>query len=449
LLATVNYNPVNTNRNPSYESSGYATVGAQSATRATLQAATGVLASNVAALKFDFTTPASENGYCGYAQIAAYGASVAPKLISDTLPATAMDVVGSEATFTAAILSFYANAYQWQKISGGVTNDVAGATNSTLTLSNLQLSDTASYQLRATNAFGVAYSTPRPLTVNSMPGAVNNIITSYAAQTGLGGSTNDFYPNWTVVPGSLIAGMAPNSVGSGNFKDPYANECGTVAVLTDGSFGFLHSVPGDGGSPTEVACGTVTGGAGQSVTYTLSGSATGYTLTNILVYGGWGDAGRDQQAYTIYYSKPAAPGTFIPLSSANFNPPNPLGVQSATRATFTPTNGVLATNVVAVKFDFTTPAPENQYCGYLEIGLYGMPTAATNPTNILFQVTANTLQLSWPSDHTGWRLQSQTNDLTQGLGTNWFDVAGSTITNQMIMPVNSTNGSVFYRMVYP
>jgi hypothetical protein len=195
----------------------------------------------------------------------------------------------------------------------------------------------------------------------------------------------------------------------------------------------------------------VAGGAGQSVTYTLTGSATGYTLTNLVVYGGWGDAGRDQQAYTVYYSKVAAPATFIQLSSANYNPANPSGVQSATRATFTPVNGVLATNVAAVKFDFTTPAPENGYCGYSEFDLYGMPTfvPATNPTNITLQVTANSLTLSWPSDHLGWRLQVQTNNLTQGLGTNWVDVFGATTTNQLTIPINSASAGCFYRMVNP
>ncbi|MEY4918607.1 MAG: hypothetical protein RL616_2520, partial [Verrucomicrobiota bacterium] len=270
-------------------------------------------------------------------------------------------------------------------------------------------------------------------------------------QTGFGGSANDFYTTWSVAPGSLISGMLPSSVGSGDFSEPAYHQCGTVVVLTDGSFGYLRNLPGNGDSLTEVACGTVAGGAGQSVTYTLTGSATGYSLTNITVYGGWGDAGRDQQAYTVYYSKISAPTSFIQLISANYNPANPSGVHSATRATFTPTNGVFATNVAAVKFDFSTPAPENGYVGYSEISLYGKPTfvTATNPTSLIFQTTANTLQLNWPADHVGWRLQMQTNDLTVGLSANWVDVPGATATNQMSFPINPASGGIFYRMTYP
>jgi hypothetical protein len=74
----------------------------------------------------------------------------------------------------------------------------------------------------------------------------------------------------------------------------------------------------------------------------------------------------------------------------------------------------------------------------------------TSPTNIMVSVTGgNQLTLSWPTDHTGWRLQSQTNSLAVGIRTNWVDVSGSTTTNQVIVPINPTNGSVFYRMIYP
>ena len=435
LLGGVNYNPANLASLPS-------------ATRATLTPASGWLATNVAAVKFDFTSPASENGYCGYAEIGLFGIALSPRLSTDTLPVTAADVVGSQVTFTAAFTAVNPMNYQWQVIGGGATNNIPGATNTTLTLANLQLTNTASYRLQASNANGVAYSTPSPLTVSSVPGAVGNVVTSYAAQTGLGSVVTNFSTTWTVTPGSLVAGQAPSSVGSGNFSQYGA---GVVGVLTDGTFGWLNYWPNVGSSPAVVTCGTVAGGAGQSVTYTLTGSASGYNLTNIVVYGGWGDAGRDQQAYTVYYSTLAAPSTFVQLSSVNYNPTNLLGVQCATRATITPVNGVLAANVASVKFDFTTPAGENGYSGYSEIDLYGMPTPvmATNPTNITVQVTANALQLSWPSDHTGWRLQVQTNDLIQGLGTNWVDVTGATATNQMAFPINPANGSVFYRMVTP
>lgn len=82
------------------------------------------------------------------------------------------------------------------------------------------------------------------------------------------------------------------------------------------------------------------------------------------------------------------------------------------------------------------------------------PGTATNPTNITFSVTGGGtgLDLSWPADHLGWILQTQTNNLNVGLqaATNlWFDVAGSsTITNTSIT-LDKTKPTVFYRLRTP
>jgi autotransporter-associated beta strand protein len=77
-----------------------------------------------------------------------------------------------------------------------------------------------------------------------------------------------------------------------------------------------------------------------------------------------------------------------------------------------------------------------------------VPSVATNPTNITAVVSGGNLNLSWPADHTGWRLQGQTN-ATGGLGTTWVTVPGSTNVNTMSMPIDHSNGSVFFRLVYP
>lgn len=70
------------------------------------------------------------------------------------------------------------------------------------------------------------------------------------------------------------------------------------------------------------------------------------------------------------------------------------------------------------------------------------------PTQISAVSSGAQLQLTWPFDHTGWRLQAQTNALNSGLGTNWTDIPATT-TNQISLPIGSANGSVFFRLVYP
>jgi hypothetical protein len=71
------------------------------------------------------------------------------------------------------------------------------------------------------------------------------------------------------------------------------------------------------------------------------------------------------------------------------------------------------------------------------------------PTNIVVSVNNGILTLQWPLDHTGWRLQAQTNSTAVGLTTNWVTVANSTTTNLMNFPISGGNVSVFFRMIYP
>jgi autotransporter-associated beta strand protein len=70
---------------------------------------------------------------------------------------------------------------------------------------------------------------------------------------------------------------------------------------------------------------------------------------------------------------------------------------------------------------------------------------AINPTNITFQTTAGGLIMNWPSDHTGWWLQEETNLL----GSNWVNVAGSSTTNQVTIPFSPAQPANFFRLVYP
>ena len=78
-----------------------------------------------------------------------------------------------------------------------------------------------------------------------------------------------------------------------------------------------------------------------------------------------------------------------------------------------------------------------------------VPTIATNPTNITANVISGNLVVTWPADHIGWILQSQTNSLNVGLGTNWVDVPGSASVNAVTNPVVLSNPSVFYRLRKP
>jgi len=77
------------------------------------------------------------------------------------------------------------------------------------------------------------------------------------------------------------------------------------------------------------------------------------------------------------------------------------------------------------------------------------PLPSNVSTNLNFQASGNQLQMSWPADHMGWRLQIQTNNPGDGLGGNWTTVPNSTNMTSANVGINSANGSVFLRLVYP
>jgi hypothetical protein len=76
-------------------------------------------------------------------------------------------------------------------------------------------------------------------------------------------------------------------------------------------------------------------------------------------------------------------------------------------------------------------------------------TLPTTPTTLTWTNSPTILQLQWPANFTGWVLQCQTKSLTQGLGTNWVDVAGSQLTNQWSAQIQSTNPAIFFRLRAP
>ena len=78
--------------------------------------------------------------------------------------------------------------------------------------------------------------------------------------------------------------------------------------------------------------------------------------------------------------------------------------------------------------------------------LSGASAVSTSPTNITLAFAGNTLDLSWPADHIGWTLQTNSVGITSP--NSWFPLASSTATNHIIITPNPANTNVFYRLTY-
>ena len=339
----------------------------QCATRVSLTSTNGALVQNAAGLElyFEILAKAAENGWEGYGEIQVFGIPSPPSIVivSNTAPQFAGDVVGSDITFTTAFSAVAPLSYQWMVNTGGGSVPIPGATTPVLTLTNLQLTDSGSYNCVASNASGTATSTLASLTVSDTPGTdPYGAIDSEAFQAD---GVPFFYPTWTLPSGDLLAGLAPSAVASGQFNEESASG---VNVLSDGAIGGIG-----GGNDVDMAtCGP---NAGTGVYYLLpsSGAPAGYTITNIQIFGGWSDHGRDEQDVIVYYSTVESPNEFTNAAAAwDFLPPNVGAVPNMTRVTATGGSGPLATNVAGIFVSFI--GGENNYEGYSEIAAYGSPT---------------------------------------------------------------------------
>jgi hypothetical protein len=374
--------------------------GVPTATKMSVIPTNGVLAQNVAAVQFNFYSLAAgqtpKNGWGGYAQFQLFGfvsTNFPPASTESITPASGSDVVGSSVTIEAGFGSPEPLTYTW--FQDGVP--IPGQTNSTLILTNLQLSDTSvspGYVLQASNSLGVSSSQPCAFTVNPGNGPDgNNVVISEANQAIPGGL---FTPTWTIATNSLIEGLLP-SIAEGNFQQQNsANGAleGGLPTLTDGTYGAV----GEGDTLTGASI-----GSGQALYYTLPPSSNGWNITSIESYGGWSDIGRNNQGYEIDYATAAAPDTFVELDqlSPAYSPPVTIAEPNATRVIWTSgTEEPLATNVVAIEFNFNVSV-FNGWEGYNELQVFGTNAVVAAAPEQVPPVLVNDVAPGYGSDVVG------------------------------------------------
>jgi hypothetical protein len=137
----------------------------------------------------------------------------------------------------------------------------------------------------------------------------------------------------------------------------------------------------------------------------------------------------------------AATGYNVKRSSTSGGPYTTVG--SSTGATFTDTgaaNGTLYYYVVSA-LNTAGESPNSTEAS-------ARPTSAVAP-HMVAGISGGQIHLTWPVGNTGWLLQGQTNAPGVGLTTNWVAVPGSTNNNTLTFPTDGTQGSVFFRLVYP
>ena len=210
------------------------------------------------------------------------GGTTAPSFT--TQPTSQAGVTGGSVTFTVAVSGNPTPGLQWKKNG----TDVSGATNTSLTLNNLQSSDAGTYTVVATNSAGTATSNGAVLTVttSSAPSisvqpeghtlaAGSSVVFGVTASGG--GLSYQWKKNGTPVGGATSAQyLLSNATGgdAGSYTVTVSNGSGSVTsnaavlnVVTSSDPGRLTNVSVrivSGTGADTLFMGFVTGGAGTS-----------------------------------------------------------------------------------------------------------------------------------------------------------------------------------------
>ena len=113
------------------------------------------------------------------------------------------------------------------------------------------------------------------------------------------------------------------------------------------------------------------------VVYTLdtTDNTLGYDLTEINVFHGWANKGRDTSNFSVSYSTVGAPDTFTTLyANASYDPTGAYGETSIV------VGAGEATGVKKIRFDFGQQ--QNGFVGYSEIDVVGTATVIPEPATM-------------------------------------------------------------------
>ncbi len=349
--------------------------------------------------------------------------------------------------------------YQWQK--NGVT--IPGAANTAMfSLASVTTGDSGGYSVTVTNASGSTQSSTSHLVVLPASGYTSQLASYWPLNEPSGTTALDLAgTNNATYSGAVTLGVPGIATGDSD-----------TAVSFGG--GTADAGYSDNLNPSTFTLEFWAKPADTAVAYVVAlqdrttGSRIGYAIEKNNFSSGWDFTfGNGPASYNnISSSTPVVAGKAYFVAATYDGTTAKLYVNGVLEASLATTYQPATPG--AVNFTMGSRNGNSTYNGVLEdvrfysralapgeisaLAAAGPPpvtTVNTNPTNLTFSVTGNTLTLSWPSDHLGWHLQYQTNSLTTGLNNNWTIIPGSDTITSTNITINPAEPTVFYRLTYP
>jgi autotransporter-associated beta strand protein len=361
------------------------------------------LIQNSAPAVFNLTTP--NLSFLGSAQvlvgtmIASYPTALNSNNVVSVASGTTFDVQNVDLTIAGlSDISGY----------GGTVNDTTGSSVHTLTLGG-----SGNYSF--SGAITAATPVNRALTVNLTGGSQKlSGACTYTGNTTISAGT--LLVNGSLDAGSAVTANGGTLGGTGTINGATTVNAGATLFAGNNGSGTLHfgsNLTLDAGSTNDFV---VTSGGGVSNKVAVAGQLS-----------------PNGSVVHIASGTALALGTYTNLFT--------YGSTNGTLFSATPVFDVAPAGIPSIVDD-----------GAGHINLVVGSSVNTSPTNIIATVSGNVLTLSWPADHTGWRLLVQTNNLVAGISANtndWTAVPGSAGINQTNIIMNPARPSEFYRLVYP
>jgi autotransporter-associated beta strand protein len=248
------------------------------------------------------------------------------------------------------------------------------------------------------------------------------------------------------MPGFDPAGSYTWTIGSATGLNPLDPSALSLITLNTSAFSNPH--PGTFSLSVDIGTGSLllqyTGSATVSTNADLAalaitplGTLTPAFASNVLSYTTTEAYANGPITVTPTAADPAATiqliygGTTNTVPSGSASSPLPLDANP------------LVVNALTVRVKAADTATTKDYT----VSVARLPS--TTPPTLSRSYGGGSLTLSWPLDHNGYTLLSQTNSRSVGLTGTWYPVAGSTATNTMSFQVSPVAPTVFYRLMHP
>jgi hypothetical protein len=274
------------------------------------------------------------------------------------------------------------------------------------------------------------------LTLTSVRDSTNSLTTSTITISRNGGGN---FSSWDNSGG----GGNPHPVGLMRDYLYGATHTITVSNLTAGLYHLFAYAHSDNSGQASTVAGNAANGGGSA------------TTSDVGAYRNIYQTGAQGSAYVKLIGTVGTAGTFV-FTAGNYINGFPLQLLSAPVLSGLTNQTIIAGTMAVLRPTITgTPPPTYQWRSN-SVSLAGAITSSNAvltipavPAPITPTLTSGALNLFWPADRIGFRLEAQTNSHAVGLNNNWHTIANSTTTNQIVVMLNATVGSVFFRLVYP